>query len=74
MFNLNSIVNPSSANPAKWSNTLKQFVGEFSHKMKFQYKGSLEFIFYWIALNSALKISDQISKVKFSYSKICLFV
>ena len=28
IFNLNSHLNPLSANPTKWSNTLKQFVGK----------------------------------------------
>ena len=46
-------VNPLSANPTKWSNTLKQFVGNlptnclsvFDHFVKLAHKGLMEFDF-----------------------------
>ena len=46
-FNTTSLFNPLSANPAKWSNTLKQFVGNlptnclsvFDHFVKLAFKG-----------------------------------
>ena len=60
-FLLHPDINPLSANPTKWSNTLKQFVGKlptnclsvFDHFVQFALKG---FILVTMTLNADIKV------------------
>ena len=38
-YNQNIIINPLSTNPAKWSNTLKQFAGNSNHFVGLAFRG-----------------------------------
>ena len=38
-YNQNININPLSTNPAKWSNTLKQFAGNSNHFVELAFRG-----------------------------------
>ena len=74
------IFNPLSANPTKWSNTLKQFVHLFDHFVILGLKACVRYflsIFYffikWYAFKNYEKCFFISSKKLFSFSRYSIF-